>query len=293
MKNTLAMTKKILQEHNLKANKRFGQNFLINDTILEDIVAVSNITKDDLVIEIGPGLGNLTAYLLEKAGHVLAVEIDRNMIAILQERFPNESTLTVIEGDILKQDIDQHIAIIEENTHQTFQTVKVVANLPYYITTPIIFQLLQGQNRISDVTVMVQKEVAERMVATPKSKAYGILTVMVSYLAKANIALIVPNDSFIPAPDVTSAVIHLEKQKLYSVENETLLFDLIHASFAKRRKKMINSLEMSHFRELDKKTLEMLFEACELSTNTRAEELTLAQFIQLSKIIADKTAQSK
>lgn len=293
MKNTLAVTKKILQEHQLKANKRFGQNFLINDTILEDIVATSDITKEDLVIEIGPGLGNLTAYLLEKAGHVLAVEIDRNMISILEERFPDVSSLTVIEGDILKQDIDARIADIETKTNQVFKTVKVVANLPYYITTPILFQLLQGNNRIAEVTVMIQKEVAERMIATPKTKAYGILTVMVSYLASANIALIVPSDSFIPAPDVTSAVIRLVKQKQNPVENEELLFELIHASFAKRRKKMINSLEMSHFRGMDKKSLETLFETCGLSTNTRAEELTLLQFIQLTDMLDQKTVPSK
>jgi 16S rRNA (adenine1518-N6/adenine1519-N6)-dimethyltransferase len=279
--NSLNITNQILNKYNLRANKRFGQNFLIDDNVLENIVEVSEITEDDLVIEIGPGLGNLTEYLIKKAGHVLLIEIDKNMIKILNDRFDSNLKYTLINDDILKLNMDEIIKKIEIKEKVKYKKVKVVANLPYYITTPIIFKLLQDSNRIEDITVMVQKEVAERMVAAPKSKAYGILTLMVEYLSVASIEIIVPKESFIPSPDVTSAVIKLVKEKRYKTNNEEILFKLIHSAFAQRRKKMINSLESTRFMEMDKNALEKLLQANKINTNSRAEELSLDEYIKI------------
>ncbi|MDD3303367.1 MAG: 16S rRNA (adenine(1518)-N(6)/adenine(1519)-N(6))-dimethyltransferase RsmA [Clostridia bacterium] len=282
---TLEITKKILKQYNIRADKRYGQNFLIDDNILENIVDVSNITDDDLIIEIGPGLGNLTSYLLNRAGHALLIEIDNKMIEILNNRFDGVNNYTLLNQDILKVNIDELINNVEEKLNKKFKTVKVVANLPYYITTPILFKLLQESARVSEIIIMVQKEVAERMVARPKTKDYGILTLMVEYLAVASIEFIVPNNSFIPAPDVTSAIIKLIKSKRYNVTNEETLFKLIHASFAQRRKKMINSLESTSFLDMSKHDLETIFQKCDLSLNSRAEELTINDYIKIIETI--------
>ena len=233
--NTLKKTKMILNKYDIKANKRFGQNFLIDDNILENIVEVSNISKSDLVIEIGPGLGNLTEYIIDKAGYMLLVEIDNKMIQILNERFKEKDNYSLLNNDVLKINLDEKIDEIEKKLNIKFNKIKVVANLPYYITTPILFKLLQDESRIDSITVMVQKEVAERMVAHSKTKDYGILTLMVKYLSDANIEFVVPKESFIPAPNVTSAIISLRKNKKFNVKDEKLFFDLIHKSFAKRR----------------------------------------------------------
>lgn len=286
MKNTLKITKSIMNKYNITANKRFGQNFLIDDTILEGIVENANITKNDLVIEIGPGLGNLTEYILERAGFTILVEIDKNMIEIINDRFKNNDNYILLNQDILKTSLDVYVEKIKKEKKLVFENVKVVANLPYYITTPILFKLLQEEKCIDEIMVMVQKEVADRMVAVPETKDYGILTLMIEYLADANIEIVVPNSSFIPAPNVTSAVISLKKRKKYVVKDESLLFDLIHSSFAKRRKKMINSLQMSNFRNLEKKQIEEIFEDCNINNNVRAEELPIEKYIQ----IADKIA---
>ena len=276
MKNTLEKTKNIMRINNIKANKRFGQNFLIDDNILENIVKSAEITNNDLVIEIGPGLGNLTEYLLEKAAYVILVEIDNNMINILNDRFKNNNNnYILLNNDILKVNVDEIIENIENKLNRKFEKIKVVANLPYYITTPIIFKLLQNENRINEITVMVQKEVAERIVAKNKTKDYGILTLMVNYLGTSDIKLIVPNNSFIPAPNVTSAVIKITKNKRFTVKDEELLFKLIHSSFAQRRKKIINSLESTKFLNMSKPELEKLFNECNISLNARAEELEL------------------
>lgn len=283
--NTFNKTKSILNKYNIKANKRFGQNFLIDDNILMDIINVSNITKEDLVIEIGPGLGNLTSYILDKAGYALLIEIDTNMINILNDRFVNYNNYTLINQDILKIDIDKKIKEIEEKLEVKFRKVKVVANLPYYITTPIIFKLLQDENRIDYITVMVQKEVAERMVAKSNTKDYGILTLMVKYLSNANIEFTVPKESFIPAPNVTSAIISLAKNKKYQVENEKLFFELIHSSFAQRRKTMINSLTSTKYNNFDKQSLNDIFEKLNIDKNTRAEQLEIEDFIKISDFI--------
>lgn len=288
MKNTLEKTKNIMRINNIKANKRFGQNFLIDDNILENIVKSAEITNNDLVIEIGPGLGNLTEYLLEKAAYVILVEIDNNMINILNDRFKNNNNYILLNDDILKVNVDEIIENIENKLNRKFEKIKVVANLPYYITTPIIFKLLQNENRINEITVMVQKEVAERIVAKNKTKDYGILTLMVNYLGTSDIKLIVPNNSFIPAPNVTSAVIKITKNKRFTVKDEELLFKLIHSSFAQRRKKIINSLESTKFSNMSKPELEKLFNECNISLNARAEELELQDYIKIVDIIANK-----
>ena len=285
--NTLKKTKMILNKYDIKANKRFGQNFLIDDNILENIVEVSNISKSDLVIEIGPGLGNLTEYVINKAGYMLLVEIDNKMIQILNDRFKEKDNYSLLNDDVLKINLDKKVEEIEKKLNIKFNKIKVVANLPYYITTPILFKLLQDESRIDSITVMVQKEVAERMVARSKTKDYGILTLMVEYLSDANIEFIVPKDSFIPAPNVTSAIISLRKNKKFRVNNEKIFFDLIHKSFAKRRKTMINSLYLSNFNGMDKENLNQIFNQLGIDKNVRAEELEIEDYINITDIIND------
>lgn len=279
--NTLSKTRSIMNKYNIIANKRYGQNFLIDDNILENIVESADITSEDLVIEIGPGLGNLTEYLLSKAKFVLLIEIDPKMITVLRDRFENKRNYSLLNEDVLKVNIDELVHEIEERESTKFRKVKVVANLPYYITTPILFKLLEAENTISDITVMVQKEVAERMVAAPKSKDYGILTLMVDYFSSAKIEIVVPNSSFIPEPGVMSAVINLNKNRKYKLKNEKLFFELIHKAFAQRRKKMINSLVSTNFNNMSKVQIEDLFSKCQLNFNTRAEELSIDEFIKI------------
>lgn len=281
MKNSLRKTKDILNKYNIRANKRYGQNFLIDDNVLLEITNVSNIKENELVIEIGPGLGNLTEYLLESSTYCLLVEIDDRMIPILQNRFSNFDNFTILNDDVMKIDLGDNIKNIEENLGIKFNKVKVVANLPYYITTPILFKLLQEEKMIDQIVVMVQNEVAQRMVAGMKTKEYGILSLMVKYLCEANIEVIVPNNSFIPAPEVTSAVIKLNKNKRFPCKNEELLFKLIHTAFAQRRKKMINSLESNRFLDMSKESLEELFNKIEINVNARAEELSLEDYIKI------------
>ena len=283
--NTLSKTKQILNKYQISANKRFGQNFLIDDNILQNIVDVSNLNKDELVVEIGPGLGNLTEYLINEAGHVLLIEIDKNMIDILNDRFSGVQNYSLINQDILKVNLDDIIEDLENTLNKKFKAVKVVANLPYYITTPILFKLLQDSKRVSDIVVMVQKEVAERMVANYKTKDYGILTVMVEYLSEAEIKIIVPNSSFIPAPNVTSAVIKLTKNKRYECLDEKVLFELIHSAFAQRRKKIVNSLVDKNFHNLSKEELVNILNKLEIKETARAEELKITDFIDIVELI--------
>ncbi|MEG1058947.1 MAG: 16S rRNA (adenine(1518)-N(6)/adenine(1519)-N(6))-dimethyltransferase RsmA [Clostridia bacterium] len=279
--NTKLKTKQILEQYDIRANKRYGQNFLIDDNVLKSIIDISNIKDDELVIEIGPGLGNLTEYILQYSSYAILVEIDNKMIDVLNDRFKTKGNYTLINEDILKTDIDDIIKNIEKKNNKKYNKIKVVANLPYYITTPIIFKLLQDSKRIDQITVMVQKEVAKRMVAVPKTKDYGILTLMVDYLSDAKIELEVLNTSFIPSPDVTSSVILLKKKNKYMLneEKEKELFELIHKAFAQRRKKMINSLVSTSF--CSKEKLEKVFKLLALNSNIRAEELPLDTFIQI------------
>lgn len=281
--NTFRKTREILNKYGLTAKKKFGQNFLIDDNILDEISTSACINDDELIIEIGPGLGNLTSYLLKKSRYVLLVEIDNNMIEILNDRFKENTNYSLINEDILKVDLDEKISKIEEELSFSFKKVKVVANLPYYITTPILFKLLQDSKRVDEIVVMVQKEVADRMVASPKSKDYGILSVMIKYLADAKIIIKVPKEAFIPSPNVTSSVIKLVKNKKYECDDEEKLFELIHHAFAQRRKKMINSLESSKFLNLDKERIKDAFNKVNLNENVRAEELSIEEFILLSR----------
>lgn len=283
--NTLKETKSILNKYGLKANKRFGQNFLVDDNILNNIVEVSNIKQNELVIEIGPGLGNLTNYILSNATYSLLIEVDNNMIKVINDRFKDYDNYTLISQDILKVNIDEEILKIEEKSNIKFTNVKVVANLPYYITTPIIFKLLQDSKRISEIIVMVQKEVAQRMVAQSNTKDYGILTLMVQYLSDASIAFLVPKESFIPAPNVTSAIIVLKKNKKYKVKNEEDFIKLVHCAFAQRRKTMINSLFSTNFKNLSKEELNILFEKLDIDKNVRAEQLDINDFIRICDML--------
>lgn len=280
--NTFKETKRILNKYGIKAKKKYGQNFLIDDNILNNIVNSADINENELIIEIGPGLGNLTSYILEKSSYALLIEIDNNMITILNDRFENKENFCLINKDILKINIDEEIERIENDIGRKFTNVKVVANLPYYITTPIIFKLLQDTSRINEIIVMVQKEVAERMVAKSNTKDYGILTLMVKYLSEAKIEFMVPKEAFIPSPNVTSAIIKLKKNKKYNVKDEKTFFDLIHCSFAQRRKTIINSLSSTKFNNLSKEQITKLFEKLNINTNSRAEQLNIEDFIRIS-----------
>ena len=203
---------------------------------------------------------SVNGLFLNNSKYAILIEIDKNMEKILSERLNKYDNYTLINEDILKINIDELIEKNELENKIKYENVKVVANLPYYITTPIIFKLLQDSKRVNDIIVMVQKEVAERMVASPKTKSYGILTIMVEYLSDASIQMIVPNSSFIPAPDVTSAVIKLCKNKKYSIKDEEVFFKLIHSSFAQRRKKLANSLESTKFLNMNKAQINELLE---------------------------------
>lgn len=279
--DTLKITKQILNKYNLTANKRFGQNFLIDDNILKNIIEVSNIDSNDLIIEIGPGLGNLSEYIINNATYAILIEIDRNMIEVLEDRLKNYTNYEIVSEDVLKIDIDELIDKTEEKLSKKFEKVKVVANLPYYITTPILFKLLEDSKRIDEIVVMVQKEVADRMVATSKSKEYGILTLMTDYLSDAKIKINVPNSSFIPPPNVNSAVIKLVKNRKYNVNDEKLLFELFHKAFAERRKKIINSLADRNFNNMKKEEIKDLILKLGYSENVRAEELKIEDYIKI------------
>lgn len=279
--DTLKITKEILNKYDIKAKKAFGQNFLIDDTILRGISELADINDNDLIIEIGPGLGNLTHYL--KESKLLLVEIDDRMLEILHDRFNDNDNISIINSDVLKVNIDEEISKIEESKGIKFNKVKVVANLPYYITSPIIFKLLEDSKRITEIVVMVQEEVADRIVAKNKSKDFGILTVMVEYYAKATKEIIVPNSSFIPSPNVTSAVIKIAKEDKYSDVNPIIFKELVHKSFANRRKKLINSLVMNKLLGLEKNEIDDVLKKCNISENARAEELDIDKYIEITK----------
>ncbi len=284
MGNTYEETKYILKKYNIHANKNLGQNFLINENIINKIVESANITKEDLIIEIGPGLGTLTAKLLEKAGKLIAIELDKKMLSILTNRFNLYNNFELINNDILKTDLKE---IINRNlsSNNELKNVKIVANLPYYITTPIIMKLLEEKLEIDTITVMVQKEVAERLIAIPGTKNSGAITYSVYYYAEAKKVVDVPKNSFIPEPEVNSEVIQLtiRKNSIINVKDEKLLFKLIKQAFMQRRKTLINALGNLEIIK-NKEQISGILQELGIDLKVRGEVLSIEQFAQ----IADK-----
>lgn len=279
-KNTI----EIIQKYEFMFQKKFGQNFLIDTHVLEKIISAAGITKDDCVLEIGPGIGTMTQYLAENAGHVVAVEIDRNLIPILKETLADYDNVTVINEDILRVDIK---ALAEE--YNGGKPIKVVANLPYYITTPIIMGLFESRVPIDNITVMVQKEVADRMKEGPGSKDYGALSLAVQYYAEPEIVANVPPNCFIPRPNVGSAVIRLTRHKEMPVEvkDPALMFKIIRASFNQRRKTLQNGLGNAPELPYTKEQIAAAIAEMGLTPTIRGEALSLAQFAQLSDILGE------
>lgn len=277
-------TIEVLQKYNFNFQKKFGQNFLIDTHVLEKIIEESGITKDDFVLEIGPGIGTMTQYLCENAREVAAVEIDKNLIPILADTLSAYDNVEVINDDILKVDINK---LAEEKNGG--KPIKVVANLPYYITTPIIMGLFESHVPVESITVMVQKEVADRMQEGPGSKEYGALSLAVQYYAKPEIVVNVPPSCFMPQPKVGSAVIRLTRhsEPPVTVKSEKLLFQVIRASFNQRRKTLANGLANYGAFGLPKEELQACIEKLGVPVNIRGEALSLEQFAQLSNIIYD------
>lgn len=273
-------TVRVLQKYNFHIQKKFGQNFLIDTGVLERIIDAAEITKEDCVMEIGPGIGTMTQYLAERAGEVVAVEIDKNLIPILEETLASYDNVTIINADILKVDINK---IVEEKNQG--RPIKVVANLPYYITTPIIMGLLETHVPLQSITVMVQKEVADRMQVGPGTKDYGALSLAVQYYAKPEIVANVPPNCFIPRPNVGSAVIRLSRYEVppVHVENEARFFALIRAAFNQRRKTLVNALSNSPELGVTKERASEALQHMDLSLTVRGEALTLEQFAQLAR----------
>ncbi|MCI5938112.1 MAG: 16S rRNA (adenine(1518)-N(6)/adenine(1519)-N(6))-dimethyltransferase RsmA [Eubacterium sp.] len=277
-------TIQVLQKHDFHFRKKFGQNFLIDPHVLEKIVDAAQVGPDDFVLEIGPGIGTMTQYLCENARQVLAVEIDDNLIPILKETLREYDNVTVIHGDILKQDI---AAIANEYNHG--EPIKVVANLPYYITTPIIMGLFESHVPLANVTVMVQKEVADRMQAAPGTKEYGALSLAVQYYAKPYLAANVPPNCFMPRPNVGSAVIRLDclARNPIEVKDEKLMFRLIRASFNQRRKTLQNGLVNSSELAFSKEQVAKAIEKIGQPATIRGEKLSLQDFAQLADALLE------
>lgn len=304
MNSILEETRFLLKKYHINASKSLGQNFLIDNEVIDTIISSAQVNNNDLVIEIGPGLGTLTSRLLEKAGKVIAIELDSRMVNILQDRFQFYDNFELLNEDVLKVDLKQLIyqeqQNLEQNSSQETQisenistktqksyTVKIVANLPYYITTPIIMKLLEDKLPVESITVMVQKEVADRLTAIPGEKNTGAITYCVFYYCEPQEVLLVPNSCFIPAPEVNSEVIKLSIRKKVSVElkNEELFFKIIKASFMQRRKTLLNGLTNNGIasKEIIKKMLIDLG----LNENTRGESLSIEQFAKISNYLND------
>lgn len=283
--NTIA----VLNRYGFSFQKKFGQNFLIDENVVEKIVRDAGVTKDDFVLEIGPGIGTMTQILCENAREVVAVEIDDKLIPILTEDTLSwYDNVTVIHEDILKLDI-----VKLANERNGGKPIKVVANLPYYITTPIIMGLFESHVPLDSITIMVQKEVADRMQVGPGTKDYGALSLAVQYYAKPQILLNVPASCFMPRPNVDSAVIQLTRYEKPPVEvaDEHLMFRLIRASFNQRRKTMTNSVGNSPELSVSKEQMVAALEKCGLSATVRGEALTLAQFAELANVLSEDTGK--
>ncbi len=278
-------TIEILNKYHFIFQKKYGQNFLIDTHVLEKIIKAAEVTKEDLVVEIGPGIGTLTQYLCEAAREVVAVEIDKNLIPILEDTLSAYENVTILNEDILKVDLNK---LVQERNGG--RPIKIVANLPYYITTPIIMGLFEAHVPVANITVMVQKEVADRMQSGPGSKDYGALSLAVQYYAKPYIAANVPPNCFMPRPNVGSAVIRLtlHEENPVSIKDEDLLFKLIRASFNQRRKTLANGLNNNAEIKLSKELITEAITELNLSPSIRGEALTLSDFAALSNIIYEK-----
>lgn len=280
--NLFEETKFLMKKYGITANKNLGQNFLIDESVIIDACDSANINKEDLVIEIGPGLGTLTKYILERAGKVICVELDERMIDILKERFFLYENFEIINEDILKVDLHK---LIKEEKNGNIKNVKIVANLPYYITTPIIMKLLEERLDLQSITVMVQKEVAERLIAVPGEKFTGAITYSVYYYADSENVRIVDKSSFIPEPSVESEVINLKirENPPVNVNNEELFFKLIKIAFMQRRKTLVNSLSNSGF--IEKNKIIEILEKLNINENIRAEKLSIQDFANIANKI--------
>lgn len=276
-------TMEILQKYGFNFQKRFGQNFLIDSNVLQKIVDCAGVTEDDCVLEIGPGIGTMTQYLAESAGEVVAVEIDKALIPILEDTLSSYSNVVIINEDILKVDID---GLVREKNQG--RPIKVVANLPYYITTPIIMKLFESHVPLKSITVMVQKEVADRMQVGPGSKDYGALSLAVQYYARPEIVALVSPSCFIPKPGVGSAVIRLDKYETppVDVQDERLLFSLIRAAFNQRRKTLANSISNVGELGFTREEIVEALTALRLSPTVRGEALTLEQLAEVTNFLS-------
>lgn len=276
--NTIA----VLQKYQIRFQKKYGQNFLIDQHVLDKIIFAANITKEDIVLEIGPGIGTLTQELCERAGRVIAIEIDPYLAQIAQETVADYKNGQIIQADAMKLDLQR---LLEKEDKD--RTLKVVANLPYYITTPLLFRLLESDLPIQSITVMVQKEVAQRIQAKPGTKAYGALSLAIQYRTDPYIAAYVPENCFIPRPKVGSAVIHLKQKQGVSCEKEmeTIFFALVKAGFQQRRKMFLNCLSYGDDVAVTKEQLECILKELGISSHVRAEQLSLEQFLAIAKLL--------
>ena len=277
--SNIIRTQDILRRHDFNFKKKFGQNFLTDHNILTKITQTAELSKEVNVIEIGPGIGSLTQYLLEEAAEVMAFEIDKSLIPILEETMAPYDNFTLVSADILKVDLLSEI--------QKFKNpnlpIKVVANLPYYITTPILMHLIESKIPFSEFVVMMQKEVADRIAASPKTKAYGSLSIAVQYYMEASVAFIVPRTVFIPAPYVDSAILKMVRREapLVEVEDEEWFFKTMHSSFVHRRKTLMNNLQAAFGKE-SKPEIEKLLAQAEISPTIRGEALSIEEFAKLA-----------
>lgn len=274
----------VLKKYGFSFRKKYGQNFLIDESVLEGIIDTAEITKDDFVLEIGPGIGTLTQYLATYAGRVCAVEIDRALLPILEDTLSGWDNVTVLNADILKTDIR---AIAEKENGGA--PLKVCANLPYYITTPILMGLFESGAPFSQLTVMVQKEVAERMIAEPGSKTYGALSLAVRYYTNPEISFIVEPESFMPRPKVESAIVHMKRHSTppVSVKDEKMLFDVIRASFNERRKTLQNGIANYAGFSYSKEQVGEALDKCGLERTVRGEKLSLEEFARLADVLSE------
>ena len=285
--NVLEETKFLMKKYKIKANKSLGQNFLIDDCVIQDIVDGAKIEKEDLVIEIGPGLGSMTALLVERAKKVICIELDRKMIQILNDRFIAYNNIELINEDVLKIDLKELIK--QEKEAKQIKNVKIVANLPYYITTPIIMKLLESNLEIESITVMIQKEVADRLIETPSGKNTGAITYTVYYYCEAQKIREVENTSFIPMPEVTSEVINLKlrKKPAVQVENTKVFFNIIKSAYMQRRKTLLNALVNTGVFRNKEEGLDIL-KKLNLKEDIRAENLTIEDFARLTNLFCTR-----